>query len=461
MRWSLYWQLLVPMITVLVLAIGLASLTSAYLGISSVRQLQEDQLRRAVDTLSRATFPLTQPVLQSIRSLTGAEYVVLSADNRVQSATLNPGEEVLTSLRDLHGPAALDDLSQQPLVRVGRQQYFAARIPIQRRAGGEGQSVLVLVPQSGPWSDARQAAWPPLIAGSVALVVSLLMTAAIARRILRPVRRLGDQAEQIAAGDFRPVPLPKPNDEIRDLSESINRMAARLEAHTEHVRRSERLRALDLLSSGLAHQLRNSIMGARIAIELHRRHCPAAEDESIGVSLSQLTLMESYLQRFLALGKADPGTRSPVELGAFLDELLELVRPACRHAGIRLELAAAETRVWVEADPELMRQMLTNLLLNALEAARTRGAAGQVCVQYGNADGEAFIRVGDSGAGPAEQLRDSMFEPFVSDKPDGTGLGLAVARQIAVRHRGAIDWRRIDDMTWFTVRLPVHLEPQS
>jgi len=453
LRWSLQWQLLIPMIIVLVLAIGLASLASAYLGISSVRQLQLEQLRRAVTTLSEAQFPLTQPVLESIRSLTGAEYAVLSEGGQVQSTTLPIPADVLSQMREQE-PSALDDLSQQPQVRLGEQRYFAARIGLSRRGSEDADSVLVLVPQVGSWSEARQAAWPPLLAGSVALVVSLVLTSGIARRIVRPVLQLGGQAERIAAGDFRPVPLPKLHDEIRDLSESINRMAARLEAHTEQIRRSERLQTLDLLSSGLAHQLRNGVMGARMAIELHQRECPAADGESIRVSLSQLALMESYLQRFLTLGKSDSGKRTPIEIGGFLSDLLELVRPACRHADIALEFDRAAAPIEVEADPELLRQMLMNLLLNAVEAARA-GEAGRVCVHYESEGRDVLVRIGDSGPGPNPAVQSSLFEPFVSDKPDGTGLGLAVARQIAERHGGTIDWSRQGDMTWFVVRLPM------
>lgn len=451
MRWSLQWQLFAPLMAVLALALGLTSLANAYLGISAARHLQHEQLRRAAATLSDASFPLTRPVLLSIRNLTGAEYVVVSAAGKVQAATVDLPDDALARLNSEAGPVPEADFSRQPVVRVAAQDYFAARV-LRGRAGNE--AVLILVPRNGAWAEAREAAWPPLLAGSVALLVSLGLTAAVARRMVRPIRQLGEQAERIAGGEFRPMPLPKPIDEIHDLSATINRMAARLEEYTEQVRRTERLRALDLLSGGLAHQLRNSVMGARLAIELHQRDCQPSHDESISMALAQLNLMESYLQRFLTLGRLDAGVRSKLEVGAFLAELLELVRPACRHAGVALLAARQPAELWIEADPALLRQMFMNLLLNALEAARPQGDAGRLAVEYTQENGEAIVRIGDSGPGPAAEIQAGMFEPFVSNKPDGTGLGLSVANQIAAQHKGAIEWRRENGMTWFVVRLP-------
>src|SRR5688500_2372090 len=114
MRWSLQRQLLLPMVAVLVLAIGLTSLASAFRGIDAARRNQFEQLRRAAGTLATATFPLTRPVLESMRSLTGAEYIVLSAENGVVSATLEPPPAVLAVLRTQPETAQLSDLSRQP-----------------------------------------------------------------------------------------------------------------------------------------------------------------------------------------------------------------------------------------------------------------------------------------------------------------------------------------------------------
>jgi signal transduction histidine kinase len=98
-----------------------------------------------------------------------------------------------------------------------------------------------------------------------------------------------------------------------------------------------------------------------------------------------------------------------------------------------------------------------NLVLNGVEAARRRAdGTPQVVVELGKSgDEKALMLVKDSGSGPDAAEGDRLFEPFVSGKPEGAGLGLYVARQIAQAHRGTIAWQRLDNMTCFTVELPL------
>ena len=164
----------------------------------------------------------------------------------------------------------------------------------------EPGSLLVLYPGDKSWRAVREAAWPALVAGSVAAAVVVLVSTVLARRLVRPIRQLGDQTATIAAGRFVPVPLPPRDDELRNLAVSINRMQEQLRRHEEEVRQSERLRTLGQFGAGTAHHLRNAATGALLAIELHQRECPvAAQCESLPVALRQLRLAESYVKRFL------------------------------------------------------------------------------------------------------------------------------------------------------------------
>ena len=167
----------------------------------------------------------------------------------------------------------------------------------------ESGSLVVLYSQER-WSAAMwQAAYPALVAGAVAVLAVVVVTTLLARRFVRPIRRLGDQTARIAQGDFTPVGVGKVDDELRDLAVSINRMTERLSQYEREVRRSEQLRTLGQLGAGMAHQLRNAATGGRMAIELHQRQCAAAGGEDLEVALRQLRLMESYLQRFLTLSR--------------------------------------------------------------------------------------------------------------------------------------------------------------
>ena len=196
-----------------------------------------------------------------------------------------------------------------------------------------------------------------------------------------------------------------------------------------------------------------------MAIEIHQRRCADdADSESLEVALRQLRLMESYLQRFLTLGRTGPLPHEEVALDALVAEVVELVGPLCRHANIEIGFRKCAEPPTVHGQPEDLRQLLVNLILNAIEAAgRGAGVPPRVLVELERtSDGQAEICVKDTGPGPSESTRDEIFEPFVTDKPDGTGLGLAVARQIVQAHQGTIRWERRDGMTVFMVELPSH-----
>ena len=134
-----------------------------------------------------------------------------------------------------------------------------------------------------------------------------------------------------------------------------------------------------------------------------------------------------------------------------------LVGPACDHAKIRLIAPCPAGPVRVYGDADALGQLLIDLLLNAIDAAGRRVESGACVVVELQRDDEAraILRVKDSGPGPGSAVEHEVFEPFVTDKPDGTGLGLYLARQVAEAHHGTIRWERADEMTCFTVELPL------
>ena len=129
------------------------------------------------------------------------------------------------------------------------------------------------------------------------------------------------------------------------------------------------------------------------------------------------------------------------------------MRPSCVHAGVDLQFTPPAEPLLLQGDPEALRQLVTNLVLNALDAAVAgETAPPRVLVELARgANGGGLLRVQDTGPGPAPAVRDQLFNSFVSTKPDGFGLGLFVARQIAQRHGGQLRWERDGEMTCFSL----------
>jgi signal transduction histidine kinase len=459
MRWPIQVQLLVPMLAVVVLAIVLASATTAYWGSVRARNEQEESLRRVASTLTEASFPLTERVLRQMSGFSGAEFVLLDEAHQIVESTF-PLDQNRADLERFVGEAPRDDSAkrQNSLVVVGRT-YLATWLPIAgsppRVAAG---TLLLLYPEDRWTARVYEASYPALLTGLVAAIAAVIITAALARHFVRPIQAIVERTAAIAHGDFHPIDVAPRNDEIRDLALSINRMAEQLAQYGAETRRSERMRTLGQLGAGIAHQLRNAATGGRMAIELHKADCPlGASNESLDVALRQLRLMESYLQRFLALGQPESAAREDLALNDLVAEVLPLVRPMCSHSGIALDFVPSPESLRIRGNPESLRQLVINLTLNAVEAANQTGAADRrVKVQVERVAGDrGTLSVCDSGPGPSTAAGEQLFEPFFTTKPDGTGLGLFVARQTAQSHSALIHWDRRDGMTRFLVEFPL------
>ncbi|MBY0460199.1 MAG: HAMP domain-containing histidine kinase, partial [Gemmataceae bacterium] len=278
-------------------------------------------------------------------------------------------------------------------------------------------------------------------------VLAVILAFAFGSRLVRRVRQLDARTRRIAAGDFRPLPVGGANDELRDLGGAINEMARRLADFQEQLQRDERLRVLGQFSGGLAHQLRNAAAGAKLAVELFLAENPAADPEPLRVALRQLARIESNVRQFLALGAPPAGAPQPCDLRDLITQAVSLLKPQCLHAGTSLVWEPTEGPAPVLGDPAQLGHLFGNVIGNAVEAA---GPGGAVEVRLGPG---YRVEVTDTGPGPAPSLGDTLFDPFVTGKAQGIGLGLAVAKQAAESHGGSIRWERRDGRTVFVIAL--------
>lgn len=451
-RWPIRVQLLLPMIAVVLMAAILGTAMTAYWIAARVRREQDDALSRVVRTLADSTFPLTENVLSQMRGLSGAEFILLSKDAEVLEATLSNAALAATKLDEAASAAA-----KVPSVKLDDRHFLFDFVTLSIRPGVPDDSTLfVLYPEDELTSRIYGAIYPAVLSAAGATAAALLVATWLARRLVRPIPRLVEQSASIANGDFRPMRLPNRNDELRDLAESINQMALRLADYGDQVRQNERMRTLGQIGAAMAHQLRNAATGGRMAVELHQRACTGGEtDESLNVALRQFRLMESYLRQFLAVGRHDSSARTIQSIPEIVERSLAMVRPMAIHAGIELASVYPSSPITILGEPESLEQLVSNLLINAVEAAMTdtKGPA-RVAVEICSNGKFGCIRIRDSGPGPASAVRDSLFDAFVTGKPDGVGLGLFVAKVIAASHGGILQWEREDEQTTFSFEFP-------
>jgi signal transduction histidine kinase len=401
---------------------------------ASAREAEErirTQLARVTHTLTEPpTFPLTPRVLEQMKGFSGAEFVLVKRS----------GEPIKTFAETI----AIPSIGQAELV-VGAEAYRVERLNLPENHPNAGSVLLVCYPESARRTAVRDAVRPALISG-VAMGFAALLLAFLGSRVVGRIRKLEQRTRSIAAGDFRPLPLPSKSDELDDLAGSVNEMANRLAEFQTALQQTERLRVLGQFSGGLAHQLRNAAAGAKLAVQLYLSEPYGADREPLEVALRQLARIESNLQQFLSLGKPNPAKLENVDWVELLDGAVKLLGPQCRHAGIELgwEKPASSVR---PGDATLLGHLFGNLIGNAVEAA---GPGGKVQVRWL----DSTLEVSDTGPGPPSEIAERLFEPFVTGRDQGIGLGLAIAQQAADAQGGRITWERRDGMTVFRVGFP-------
>jgi signal transduction histidine kinase len=449
MFWSIRNQILIPLVAIQGAAVATVAVTAATLAARRSERQIIGRLNGVIDTLGHSNFPYTAGVLAGMRGLSGAHFVAYGEDGRVADATLPMRGGLPPAVRPGLPAVRLDSLGQSPTLLWDGVRYFA--VPL-RMSNGAGGSLLVLYPET-VWRQARwEAAAPPLAVGLGTLALMVAVSGWIAHRISGRIRRMRQQVARIAAGDFEEIDPGPRRDEVQDLARSINEMSARLRTMQQAIRQSERTRLLAQLAAGLAHQLRNSLTGARMSVQLHARRSPSrGGDEALEVALRQLAMTEEQVKGLLSLGRVERPPRAPCELGRLLDDVAVLVGPSYRHAKVGLRHRRGDGPLHVMADEPGLRAAVLNLVLNAIEAA---GPGGEVSLEASPDEGEVTIEVGDTGPGPPPEVAGTLLEPFVTSKPEGVGLGLALARQVAVEHGGRLSWARADERTHFRLTLP-------
>ncbi|WP_165229339.1 sensor histidine kinase [Aquisphaera insulae] len=451
-------QILVPIVAIQAAAVAAVALAAATQAARRIERQVEDRLNGVVETLGRAGIPYTPSTLRKMHGLSGAHFAVYDAGGRLVDATI-AAPRTLPADTAPDGPGdRLGPLAEYPSILVDGTPYFAARTGASASpSGGAHASTLVVLYPETSWRQARrEAAMAPLVVGSGALLLMIAATGWTAQRIGRRIQRLERQVARIAGGDFEELDPGPRADEVRDLARSVNTMCGRLREMQETIRQSERARLLAQLGAGLAHQLRNSLTGARMSVQLHARRFPPPDgDETLKVAIRQLAMTEEQVKGLLSLGRAERRTPEPCDARSLLDDVAGLIGPACHHAKVALHLdrRPAGGVLPFFGDRAAVRAAVLNMALNAIEAAAAGGEVRLSATTDPDA-GRTTFAIEDDGPGPPPELAANLCEPFVTGKREGVGMGLALARQVAESHGGSLDWSRRDAVTSFRLTLP-------
>ncbi|MCW7754199.1 ATP-binding protein [Desulfobotulus sp. H1] len=240
---------------------------------------------------------------------------------------------------------------------------------------------------------------------------------------------------------FLSVQLRKARDEVRYMGSYVKRM--------------ENLATVGEMAAGLAHEIKNPLASLRGAVELLEAEAGRDEDSRrlMRIVRRESDRLSALLTDFLFFARPGKGCPEPVNVAAMVRESVQIQNQSARNRGrITFRFCLTED-VWVRADPDRLRQVVWNLLLNAAESIE---GEGEVRIDLGiEKERIAHIRIADTGCGIPEDSIPSIFDPFYTTKPGGTGLGLSIALRIVDAMGGRLDVDSIPDKgSTFTLRLP-------
>ncbi len=307
------------------------------------------------------------------------------------------------------------------------------------------------------------------LAGGAALSLLLVITALLARRIAGPMRRLARAADRMGQGNLEEPLVVSGVGEVSLVASAMEKMRRDLHAREEELR---------LMLAGVAHEVRNPLAGMELSAGLLREDL--AHDPELSAQVDEILADLDYLKRvvqdFLGYARWGPDRMEDCDILGLVHDAMGLVAMEAEQLGVSLELVdpgANSMAVFqnpVRCDPEPVRRTLVNLIKNAIQAAGEKGrvlvSIGVQPVGEGESGGDmrmVEIAVEDSGPGVAVEQRERIFDPFVTTKEKGSGLGLALAMKVARAHDGTVRCEAPLTLSGarFCLRLPVAGESRA
>ena len=289
----------------------------------------------------------------------------------------------------------------------------------------------------------------------------LILSSVIAAHIIRPVKKLAGAAAEIGSGNWRVQVEPTSNDEIGQLAQAFNQMTQELTAQKERLVQAERVAAWRELARRLAHELKNPLFPLQLTVEnllrAREAHAEQFEEvfrESTATLLAEIANLKTIIGRFSDFSRMPAPQLQTVDLNEMVQSVVQLFYGQFQRENNRIEVVLELGPVpALSADPVLLRRVLENLVLNAIDAMPQ---GGRLTFRTATADKYATLELSDTGVGLTPEECERLFTPYYTSKQHGTGLGLAIVQSVVSDHHGSITVSsRKQEGTTFHIELPI------
>jgi len=398
-RLRLNQRIAVPFALVALLATSVAAL----IAVSAISQTLESRVEKQVVStsvvISQTDFALNASILRSVKAITGADIITYTSAGSVVATTVEARDGSQRLIAAVTDPevtrAVMSSATSTPIVRTmdcGRPCLVAHRRLVTR----PDTVVAVVEDTSELIAATRRLAAIVLIGAALSLTVMIVVSQIVTRRVTAPL------------------------DEV--------------------LMRSEKLALAGLMAARVAHDIRNPLSSIKMQTQLvgARLRGDAETQAQVGAVLRDIQQVETVVKDLIELARPGELKRRPTPLNDVIRDVLNQLAPQLTYRKIAVDAQLADGLPVVELDADRFRQMLINVLGNAADAMTTGGTL-RVVTRQAAGGSTVVLDVCDDGIGIDPAIRDRVFDPFVSTKRDGVGLGLVNAKAVIESHGGTIE----------------------
>lgn len=300
------------------------------------------------------------------------------------------------------------------------------------------------------------------------IILGIVLGWMVARILLNPIYKLVLKVRDAAGSEVVEHIKMSPGKELEELDLHINRLIGRINQAHEDLRRnrellerSSKLAAIGKIAPALAHEIRNPLTAIKMLIYAMMQEPDISKDKlhDLEIITHEINRVEGFLQNFLKYARPAKPQMQIVSIVPVIQETLHLMQPRFRQNNITLIESHEQENLRLKADPDMIKQVVMNLVLNAVESMGQEGELRfSTQVKADDPDNRFFqIIICDSGPGIPDDILDSLFDPFVKGKDQGIGLGLSISQRIAELHHGWITASNNQGKgATFTVHLPLN-----
>jgi len=277
----------------------------------------------------------------------------------------------------------------------------------------------------------------------VGLLLAVLLAFVLGHQILGPVRRLADEAHGTASAENDENEVTALSRSVRGLLQNVDRTRSELQKSRESLLQAEKMALVGKLAAGMAHSIRNPFTSVKMRLfSLSRAlEFTDTQKEDFDVIAAEIRRIDTIVQNFLEFSRPPKLIMQSISPSVVVDQTIQLLEHRLKSYDVDVRIERIHPLPEIDADPEQLKEVLVNLVVNACEAMERGGA---IIIQEKEALNHsggrmAVIRVSDNGPGIADAIRDKISQPFFTTKEEGTGLGLSIAVRIIEEHGGLMD----------------------